>query len=212
MSGIVFILTNPFMPDLVLLDTAPDEASLRQRVAQLSTHEAVPVSFSIHYARSVADAESTLEKIFTGVSDTRIISKKNFFRIAPEKITSILQIADGKDVVVDDASADDLEEQKAKGKAKIEAFRFSMVGIKPGTELHFSRDPSITAVVEDDRGIRFEGEVMSMSKAARKVFMRLYGVNYPLRGPHFWMHAGETLTELRLRLEDAEEEEMRQVG
>ena len=212
MSGIVFILTNPYMPDLVLIDTAPDEFGLKQRVGQLSSHETIPESFSIYHARSVTDAEDTLEKIAGIFSDGRIDPEKKFFRSDPEKVTKTLQLVSGNDVVIDDTSANDLEDQK-KRKVPARPFRFSMVGLEPGTELHFSRNISITATVEDDRHIMFEGEVTSLSSAAKKVFAKHHGKHYQsLWGPNFWMHAGETLAELRLRLEEAEEEEMRQVG
>ncbi|MBF2735626.1 MAG: GIY-YIG nuclease family protein [Betaproteobacteria bacterium AqS2] len=216
MSGIVYILTNPAMPDLAMLGSAADEAGLRARVTGFSAQDAVPMPFSIHYARAVADADDTRQKLEAGISDVRLSSDKDFFRIAPEKATLLLQVADGEDVFISDASADDLEEQQVQRQVlRLRGrFLFSMVGIKPGAELEFSRDRSLKATVVDDRTIEFEGRKTSLSAAARQIMKRTANVSYSLRGPDFWMYGGEILTGRRLRMEDElqDDEERMQAG
>lgn len=216
MRGIVYILTNPAMPDLAMLGSVTDEEGLRARVADFSAREVAPMAFSIHYARAVADAAGTRRKLEAGISDVRLSPCKDFFRIAPEKATLLLQVADGEDVFISDASADDLEEQQVRRRVlRLRGrFLFSMVGIKPGAELVFSRDAGVRATVVDDRMISFEGRVTSLSAAAQQILQRKANVKYNLRGPDFWMYEGDTLTGRRLRMEDQlqDDEESLQAG
>ena len=53
-------------------------------------------------------------------------------------------------------------------------FQFSMVGIKPGSELRLEKDPSITCTTVDDRNkVNFKGDVTSLSGAALQAVQSL---------------------------------------
>ena len=75
-------------------------------------------------------------------------------------------------------------------------FRFSMVDISPGTIITFRGDDTITAEVFDDRHIIFDGEVMTLSRAAS----RIRGP-FNDNGPRWWIYRGKTLDERRREME-----------
>ena len=73
-------------------------------------------------------------------------------------------------------------------------FRFSMIDISPGTIISFKDDPAITAEVYNDRLILFNGEKMSLSRAATIARNVASGDN----GPKWWVYRGKTLAQRRL--------------
>lgn len=74
-------------------------------------------------------------------------------------------------------------------------FTFPMVNIKRGETLVLRGYEDKTAVVMDDRNIAFEGEVMSLSKAASKI------VGRNVAGTEWWTYNGVTLDKLRRRMD-----------
>ena len=60
------------------------------------------------------------------------------------------------------------EEQKSldKERKRRANFKFSSVDIPVGAILTFARDENVTATVVNDRTVKFEGEDMSLSRAA----------------------------------------------
>ena len=59
MSEIVYLLTNPRIPDLVKVGKTEN---LEQRVKDLSRHAAIPVPFEVHYATKPVSLTSRLFK------------------------------------------------------------------------------------------------------------------------------------------------------
>ena len=82
-----------------------------------------------------------------------------------------------------------------------EAFKFSMVGIVPGTMLTFIRDASQTCEVRTNRTVLFEGEETSLSASAAILLKRNGWNTSHVSGPIFWCLGGESLNELRTRME-----------
>ena len=82
-----------------------------------------------------------------------------------------------------------------------ERFNFQILGIDVGTSLEFRKDVTITCEVGDDTQVRFRDEVMSLSKSA-DIVLREMGYEWTsVRGTIWWCLNGETLHELRVRLE-----------
>ena len=73
-----------------------------------------------------------------------------------------------------------------------------MVDISIGAELTFTRDENIKVKVIDNRSIEFNGEITSLSAAARKIL----NVHHPISGTIYWIYDGETLDERRKRYEE----------
>lgn len=87
---------------------------------------------------------------------------------------------------------------------RAERFNFGMVDIRPGAVLTWVRDPSITCTVYNDRQVVFEGNVVSLSDAAKTLAARAGSKKVAFRGPLYWKYQGKTLQEWRTEREDAE--------
>ena len=89
MSEIVYILTNPVIPDLVKVGRT---TNLEERVRSLSSHSGVPVPFEVYYACVVNDSSKVEKHIHDGFGDHRVNPRREFFRINPERVLSFLKL------------------------------------------------------------------------------------------------------------------------
>ncbi len=82
-------------------------------------------------------------------------------------------------------------------------FTFSSAKIPVGSKLHFARDEKITAVVYDDRRVKFEGKITSLTQSARDLLVRKYGWkdNAALTGTNYWKYENELLSKRRKRFQ-----------
>ena len=199
-SGIVYILKNEAMPGYVKIGMTTD---LKQRISSLDT-SGVPLPFECYYARRVSDMAFVEDRLHAAFSETRVRKSREFFRVLPERVKSALEIAPGEEVTVDERtvveSQDDLDSIE-KAKSKRPPFRFSMLGIKPGTVLVHSHDPNATCTVYDDRQVTFEGQIMSLSHSAGIVLKR-HGLGDKVAGSDYWTLNGATLWDLRDQAEE----------
>jgi hypothetical protein len=198
---IVYLLTNPTMPDLVKIGRTTD---LESRLRSLSTHTGVPVPFECFYACEVADSVKVERALHDAFGDHRINPKREFFRLNPDRAVAILELVALKDAAPCTEIAEDQVELDAlhREQSRREQFRFSMVDVPVGATLTFSKDDTITAKVIDDKRIEFEGTVTSTSAAATKLLHRRGWTLRAAQGPLYWMFEGETLAERRMRMED----------
>ena len=201
MPEIVYLLTNPTMPDLVKIGRTTD---LESRLRSLSTHTGVPVPFECFYACEVADSVKVERALHDAFGDHRINPKREFFRLNPDRAVAILELVALKDAAPCTEIAEDQVELDAlhREQSRREQFRFSMVDVPVGATLTFSKDDTITAKVIDDKRIEFEGTVTSTSAAATKLLHRRGWTLRAAQGPLYWMFEGETLAERRMRMED----------
>ena len=191
------------MPDLVKIGRTID---LETRLRSLSTHSGVPVPFECYYACEVVDSVKVERALHEAFGDHRINLKREFFRLNPERAVAILELVAVKNATLIAEVAEDQAELDAlhREQSRREQFRFSMVDIKPGAILTFSKDENITAQVVDDKRIEFEGEVTSTSAAATKLLHRIGWTLRAAQGPLYWLYEGETLAERRIRMEEAD--------
>ncbi|MCZ8325402.1 MAG: GIY-YIG nuclease family protein [Sphingomonadaceae bacterium] len=201
MPEIVYLLTNPTMPDLVKIGRTTD---LESRLRSLSTHSGVPVPFECFYACEVADSVKVERALHDAFGDHRINPKREFFRLNPDRAVAILELVALKDAAPCTEIAEDQVELDAlhREQSRREQFRFSMVDVPVGATLTFSKDDTITAKVIDDKRIEFEGNITSTSAAATKLLHRRGWTLRAAQGPLYWMYDGETLAERRMRMED----------
>ncbi len=129
--------------------------------------------------------------------------RREFFRIAPERVQSALQLAALEDATPREDVVEDAEDQAALNKARTwrDPFNFHMVDIPPGSILTFSKDPSVTCKVVDHKKIEFEGEVTSLSGSAVTIVQRMGYKWTHVAGPFYWEFEDETLDERRRRME-----------
>ena len=201
MAEIVYLLTNPVMPDLVKIGRT---TNLEERLRSLSTHSGVPVPFEVFYACEVSDSAKVERQIHEGFGDHRINPKREFFRINPERILAILKLVELRDVTpVEDVVEDRVEQDSLnRERSRRENFKFSLLGLKTGSVLTFLRDESIQATVIDDRRISFEGKETSLSSSALEILRTRYGYRAKtIAGPQYWCFEGKTLSEMRQELD-----------
>ena len=204
MQEIVYILTNPVIPDLIKVGRT---TNLEERVRSLSSHSGVPVPFEVYYACVVNDSAKVEKHIHDGFGDHRVNPRREFFRINPERVLSILKLVEIDNITPTADYVADYEEQQSlnKERGRRSNFNFASVGIPIGAVLHFVRDESVTVKVVDDRNVEFEGETTSLSQSSMTLLNRDHGWNASsVQGPRYWVYENETLSERRSRLESEE--------
>ena len=204
MSEIVYLLTNPAMPDLVKIGRTED---LERRIKELSRGTGVPLPFECYFACEVERSEYVEKKIHEGFADHRINPKKEFFRVDPQRMKSILELVSIREVTPDRDFVEDQGEQHALDRARKNkpVFRFSMVDIPVGAELSYIKDENVVAEVVSDRKIKFKGEEISLTNAAKKLLAKEGVYSKYANGPQYWKFDGEILNDRRIRMEENEE-------
>lgn len=204
MSEIVYILTNEAMEGLVKIGRTT--TSIEQRIKELD-NTSIPLPFQCFYAAEVANSalvEGKLHRIF---ADKRIRNNREFFRVAVNQVKEAIQLAEIKEVTPRNDVVVDAEDVQALKKAvaseeRRSRLRFTDLDIPVSSTLTFAKDRNITSQVVADGKISFEGTVMSLSAAALIIVKRL-GYNWAaVCGTDYWEYDGETLSAIRLRLED----------
>ena len=216
-KGLVYALTNPAMPDLVKIGETEgnDTNALKKRMKQLYA-TSVPYPFEWVYAVVVDNRHNAEKLLHEAFRNARKNSHREFFRIAPESVVAAMKLTGGKVVCVDDFADSDMREDIGAGERERERinkirsnFKFSDARIPGGAELTFSRDENITAKAHGEKKVRFDGKVMSLSRAARLAFKK---AGEPISwksvaGTLYWQYDGETLDEIRIRLDVEREQE-----
>lgn len=192
---IVYVLINEAMPGYAKIGKT---TNLEQRIRQLDS-TGVPLPFECFYACTVTDAHFVEKQLHDAFGDQRVRSNREWFEIAPERITAALRIAQIEEVTPNKDYVESADDQKALNKARERrsTFNFQMVGVPIGATLTFTRDSSITCTVLNNRQVEYMGRVLSLTVAAQEAL----GHNRPIQGPLYWEYDGETLVGRRLRLE-----------
>jgi len=202
MSEVIYVLTNPVMPDLIKIGRT---TNLEERLRSLSSHTGVPVPFEVYFACTVADATKVEKSVHDAFGDHRINQRREFFRINPERVISVLQLVAINDVTPSADIVEDAEEQKTldKERSRRSNFKFSSASVPVGASLTFVRDETIVATVVDDKNVEINGVTTSLSQSALDILTNQFGKTWStVRGPDYWVYESETLSERRLRLEE----------
>jgi hypothetical protein len=200
MPNIIYVLTNLAMPGLVKIGHTKGE-TVESRVAQLSRDSGVPLPFECHFAAEVEDCDQLERKLHELFSESRINSRREFFRVDPEKVVLAVSIGKFKDVTPRNPDIEvPKEEQEAlkRDKERRPPINLYALNIKPGDTLTFSRDDNITAAVTERGKVIFRGETVSLSDAAAAA---LGDVSRSVSGSLYWKFEGELLDERRRRME-----------
>jgi T5orf172 domain len=202
MPSVVYILTNPAMPGLVKIGRT-DGVAVETRLRQLDT-TCLPLPFECFYAVEVQDAHKVERALHDAFDDHRIRSNREFFRLSPDRPKAVLKLLELRDVTPKSDIVETDEDQRALNRERDRraSFRFSMVGIQPGAQLHSVFDDDLTCTVVDDRQVNFRGKDQSLTAAALEV-AREQGYKWQtIAGPQYWKFDGRTLSELREQSED----------
>ena len=199
MSNIVYVLTNPSIPDIVKIGMTTD---LTTRMRSLY-NSSVPVPFECYFACTVKDMSFVEKQLHDGFDDFRVNPKREFFRVDPERVVSILKMVMIEDVTPkEDIVEDEIDQRSLDKEKKVRGrFNFDMIGVPVGSVLTFVKDPTITSVVIDKHKIEFEDELHSLSSSTLKIVHRMGYTWKQVSGPTYWMYEGETLNERRSRIE-----------
>lgn len=203
MGEFVYILTHDAMPGLVKIGRT--STSVEERVSALSG-TSVPFAFRCFYAAEVRDSNDVERRLHDAFQDHWV--GKEFYKIHPRRAMVVLEMvalreATPKDEIED---ADSAAVAIPADREKVYARRFSMhaIGLKKGDILEFARDASLTCVVETDSTVVFEGEELSLSRAALLAIHKCGYTWKTIPGPVFWMYQGEPLKEMEARLRGEE--------
>ena len=79
--GIIYVLTNPAMPDLVKIGKT---TNLDQRLSTLYS-TGVPLPFKCIYAKEVEDIDYVESKLHAAFDSTRLNARREFFKILEEE-------------------------------------------------------------------------------------------------------------------------------
>ena len=211
-SGVIYILTNPSFPEYVKIGYADN---LEKRMDQLNRSECLPYAFRAYavYETPSRITDLKLHNLIDSLNpDLRSVEefdgkqrKREFYAMSPQEAYSLLsciaEISGTTDrlklMKPEGHEVRDEEEAKAVREKRREAFKFSVVDLKPGDTVHFIEDPSITATVVDDRHIEYEGQVTSLSRLAQD----LKGFDHPVQGTLWFSAEGRTDSLDAMRIE-----------
>lgn len=213
-KGYIYILTNPSFPDYVKIGYADDVVS---RVKHLNQTECTPYAFRI-YATYEVESRLTDVKLHTMIdklnpelrSRDEIDGKKRvreFYSMSAEDAYQIFEAMAEihgttnklRKWTISKSDAKQEETAKIIAKQKREKFEFAKIGIPVGSELEFIHDRSIKVTVADEkRRVFYNGEEWTLSALAKVLLKR----NSEVQGTLHFSYRGETISDLRDRLED----------
>jgi hypothetical protein len=204
-EGIVYILTNAAMPGFIKIGlTQQDDVSLRVKGLD---NTSLPLPFECYFSARVPDCrklERTLHFVF---GEKRARLNREFFTASPDLAKAIIELVAIQNVTPSDADQDITPEERREIEAEKVKRTLGGLGIEPGTELVFVKDPAITCLVHDAKKVSFRGEVLSLSKAAL-VAIHEMGFTWPTaNGFEYWSLNGKRLVDLPMPVEVADDEE-----
>lgn len=171
MPGIVYVPSNPAMPDLVKIGkTSQDDPQVC--ISQLYT-VGVPLPFDCEIAVQVEDETACEQALHAAFAAQRLNPRREFFELDPEDIKPLLLLL-GEDVTpgvlkaeTDDEGVDAASRAAASNyKRRKPNLNFEALGIPVGAMLTLIRTGE-QATVAGPRSVVFHGEEMSISQAGR---------------------------------------------
>lgn len=203
--GIVYVLSNAAFDRYVKVGRTTD---LKQRLHRMD-NTSVPLPFRCEFAIEVDDDVAVERLVHQAFADVRIRSNREFFEIDAQRVIAALKLTGGKDVTPKEDVAKDDEgiEALERTVAKRKSSSFSDAHVYVGDLLIYARDESVSATVVADKKIDFEGEAISLSKAALILLQRAGYKWKQANGWAYWMKDGETLLERTERFADVDDED-----
>ena len=204
--GIIYVLVNEAMPGYVKIGKTDD---IDRRLQDLDWTN-LPLPFECFYAAKVANAPFVEAQLHDAFGDNRVRARREFFRISPERVVAALRLAElenvtpGQPVASKEAASEEVQHDLQEARERRARFNFTMVGIPVGAVLTFTRDQQVTATVTDAKHVVYNGQVTSLSEAAKQA-LAAKGFHWiAVQGPRYWQYEGEILEDRRRRLEEGE--------
>ena len=196
--GIVYLLTNTYMPGLVKIGMTTKK-EIDQSMRELYT-TGVPAPFECQFACQVKKSDcAKIEKaLHTAFSPSRVNPNREFFRIQVEQAKAILELFHHEDVtdeVTAEIENDLTEEDKAasrKGQMHRPALNFMQMGMQKGDILVWKEDSNITISVFTERSVLYNGKEFALSALTRD----LKGYKYYVAPGSYWLYKDRLLSEI----------------
>jgi hypothetical protein len=200
----VYILINEAMPGLIKIGRTT--TTVKQRISELNSPAGIPLPFTCYYAARVEDCVKVERKLHEAFGDHRVREKREFFWLSPHRAQAALELAALEDVTPREEIIDEFPEDAERGLIRETNRRvlptFSQYQIPLGSTLHLTKDSSITATVDGERSVSYNGESMSLSAAALQGLRQL-GYNWKsAHGAAYWEYEGETVWDRFERLRE----------
>lgn len=213
-SGYVYILTNDsFREDWVKIGKSSRPVDIRSKELD---NTAVPLPFSIYATMQTSkfnEVEKLVHKTIDRLTDLRIRQNREFFNVSPSVALDIFRdiastIDDAKitvyrnNVPMDEDQVNEVAKPGNDSQCRRKPFRFSMVNIPVGESVIFV-PTGLEVKVADDKKIEYQGRLYTLS-AFVGTFLpdELRTPSDQYQGPKYFTYKGETLSELRNKLEE----------
>ena len=123
-GGIVYVLTNEAMPNLVKIGKTSGEG-VDRRVAELSRATGVPLPFRVAVARRAHDAGLVEKALHTAFGPDRVNPAREFFEIEVHRVVVLINAFPGEDVTpqVEQAAEREIERSEPGAFAAERSFR-----------------------------------------------------------------------------------------
>lgn len=215
-KGGIYILTNPSFKDYVKIGYASD---MQRRLKELNRSECIPYAFRI-YATYDVEEELSDKKVHSIIDrlnpNLRAIEEfdgkprvREFYEMTAEEAYNLLEniasISGTKNrlhkynpkghEITDEERAEEVSAERIERRSP---FSFNKCHIAVGEELEFYKRPDIKAYVNDDRTIRFNDTVTSLSASAQMIT----NMDHPVQGTIYWYYKGRSLKDIRHELEE----------
>ena len=201
----VYILINEAMPGLVKIGRTT--TSVKQRISELNQPAGIPLPFTCYYAARVEDCSKVERKLHEAFGDHRVRDRREFFRLSPHRAQAALELAALEDVTPREEIIDEYPEDAAMGLIRETKRRilttFTQYQVPLGSTLQFTKDSRITAIVDGERTVQFNGESVALSAAALSA---LKSMGYDWKSAHgaaYWEFEGETIWDRGERLRES---------
>jgi len=194
-QGIVYILTNPAMPNMIKIGMTAQE-DVKSRMAQLYT-SGVPLPFECVYAAKVSNFDKVEKALHTAFGPDRVNPRREFFEIEPAQAIAIIKLMEIEDVTPkvanekEEVDEVDLEAGEEYARKKRPRFNFNDMQIPVGSELVSVSNGEVVTVASD-RTVNFRGEETSLTHATRIILENGYHV---APGP-YWTFNGRKLRDI----------------
>lgn len=209
--GIVYVLTNPAMPDLVKIGmTTRNEIDSRMRELYST---GVPFPFECEYACKVlvCDCAKIEKALHVAFHPYRVNASREFFKILPEQAIAILKLLDRGSDITNEVTAEINEDVTVSDKVAAQKFKqnrrpplnFREMGIPVGSKLQFVKDEQAFEVeIYADKKVLFNGQERSLTSVTQE----LLGLDYSVQPTPYWTYNGESLTDIYDKTYTTEEE------
>jgi hypothetical protein len=197
-SQIVYILTNPAMPDLIKIGKTT-QSEVGERMKQLYGM-GVPLPFDCAFACQVKDANEAEKALHFAFGNTRINSNREFFKIEAERVIAVLKLLKVDDITTqfeqqleDDTEVIDKQSAQNFKKAKRPRMNFHELNIPNGSIL-VSKDGQVQVTVVEEKKVDFDNTICSLIVATRKILN--LPDDYSIQPSPYWMFNGKSVKEI----------------